>query len=373
MANGHSGKQLRISIMLPTTIPPVPNGGFKVMYQYANHLAARGHQVTVIHPYSTDPPPQLRTLLVGRLCHYLARARVPVVRHSPPWFYINPQVRLTVTPDLRARWVPDADILFITGWQTAECARHYPPRCGLKYYLIHDYEHFMIGDAVVRARIVATFLAGMRNIVTSPAGITMVKSNGGVVHRYIPNGIDLTIFRQLRSLSDPERRSVGFPSRPETFKGTDDAVVALTQVRDEMGADVPIWAFSYRYDGLPAWINQRHGLSDIGLRDALNQTKVFLVPSHFEGWGLPGAEAMACGAALVSTDNGGVHAYAANEETALLCPPRDPSSLAASICRLLRNDDERCRLALNGQRYIQQFTWDRATNVLEEAFFDSWA
>ena len=35
-----------------------------------------------------------------------------------------------------------------------------------------------------------------------------------------------------------------------------------------------------------------------------------MLTSYYEGWGLPGTEAMACGCALVSTRNGGVDSYA---------------------------------------------------------------
>lgn len=40
---------MRITFILPD-VTPIPNGGVKVVYEYANHLAARGHTVTVVHP-----------------------------------------------------------------------------------------------------------------------------------------------------------------------------------------------------------------------------------------------------------------------------------------------------------------------------------
>ena len=55
---------------------------------------------------------------------------------------------------------------------------------------------------------------------------------------------------------------------------------------------------------------------------------------------MPSMEAMACGAALVTYDNGGCRDYARDGETALVAPRRDVAALAAALGRVL--DDARC-------------------------------
>src|SRR3546814_13925355 len=54
------------------------------------------------------------------------------------------------------------------------------------------------------------------------------------------------------------------------------------------------------------------------LRDLYNQAAIFVSASHEEGWGLPPAEAAACGAALVVSSNGGHSDYLTDRETALM-------------------------------------------------------
>jgi glycosyltransferase involved in cell wall biosynthesis len=73
---------------------------------------------------------------------------------------------------------------------------------------------------------------------------------------------------------------------------------------------------------------------------------------------------------LVSTDNGGVREYAEHEVTALLSPPKNPEALAQNIVRLLENDDLRIRIAKAGHERIQQFTWERSTDLLEQFLKD---
>jgi glycosyltransferase involved in cell wall biosynthesis len=75
---------------------------------------------------------------------------------------------------------------------------------------------------------------------------------------------------------------------------------------------------------------------------------------------------MACGCAVVTTSNGGSDEYAIHGETALVSQPRDVDTMAAHIERLLRDDDERIRIARAGNAFVERFEWDRSGELLEE-------
>ena len=194
------------------------------------------------------------------------------------------------------------------------------------------------------------------------AGRSMVEESGGQIAAEIPNGLDFNVYHKTKGSEDPSRGMIGFPARIEAFKGTHDAIRALTKVRGCF-PEIKIWAFGpRRVPGLPDWVRFYLQPSDRELNELYNNTSIFVTPSHYEGWGLPGAEAMACGAALVSTDHGGVRAYASDNETALLSPAKKPEHLAENIFSLMRDGALRVRLAEAGYRHIQQFTWERAVN-----------
>jgi glycosyltransferase involved in cell wall biosynthesis len=75
---------------------------------------------------------------------------------------------------------------------------------------------------------------------------------------------------------------------------------------------------------------------------------------------------MACGAALVTTSNGGSDDYAIDGETALVSEPDDTTALADNIERLLTDDELRIRLAKQGMQYVREtFDWDRSAGRLE--------
>jgi glycosyltransferase involved in cell wall biosynthesis len=93
---------------------------------------------------------------------------------------------------------------------------------------------------------------------------------------------------------------------------------------------------------------------------------VYLCPSWDEGLGMPSMEAMACGAALVTYDNGGCRDYALDGVTALVAPRRDVDALAAALERAASDERLRTRLAAAGQaRITTAFDWDRAVDRLE--------
>jgi glycosyltransferase involved in cell wall biosynthesis len=96
---------------------------------------------------------------------------------------------------------------------------------------------------------------------------------------------------------------------------------------------------------------------------------IYLCPSWDEGLGMPAMEAMACGAALVTYDNGGCRDYARDGETALVAPRRDLPGLTARLERLATDGALRARLAAAGAAYVTStFDWDRAVTRLEALF-----
>jgi glycosyltransferase involved in cell wall biosynthesis len=90
------------------------------------------------------------------------------------------------------------------------------------------------------------------------------------------------------------------------------------------------------------------------------------VPSLHEGFGLPVLEALACGAPVVTTTGGNLQALAA--KAAVLVPSGDASALAVAIGRLLRNPEERARLAAAGPAVAKAYSWARAAEMTAAAY-----
>ena len=89
-----------------------------------------------------------------------------------------------------------------------------------------------------------------------------------------------------------------------------------------------------------------------------NQTQLFVSSSLYEGFGLPAAEAMACGTPVVATTAGAYPEVIEDGRSGLLVPPGDAPALAESIGRVLDDAQLRQRLGQEGRRRIMgHFSW----------------
>jgi len=68
-----------------------------------------------------------------------------------------------------------------------------------------------------------------------------------------------------------------------------------------------------------------------------NRCAVFVSPSLYEGFGLPAAEAQACGAPVVATNAGALREVVADGKTGILVPPGDQGALAGAVSTMLRD------------------------------------
>jgi glycosyltransferase involved in cell wall biosynthesis len=123
----------------------------------------------------------------------------------------------------------------------------------------------------------------------------------------------------------------------------------------------------YGLDGAVTFVK---GISDAELVDLIRSAEVACVPSLYEGFSLPAAEAMATGTPLVATTGGAIPEVAGPDgETCLAVPPGDPAALTVALERLLADPDLRRRLGTAGRaRVLADFTWTRAAQSTAELY-----
>lgn len=338
-----------------------PRGGPRVVYEYANHLAARGHEVTVVHPrkVAARPPTFYR-----RVRRKLGEKRDLIFKPKMTWKRVHEKVKMSYVSDLSPKNVPQGDAVFATAWHTATWVLQYPPDKGEKFYLIQpDYEL----SAGPREAVYATWRAPFHKIVIAEWLLEEGKKIGCTDLTYVPDGIDHSIYKMLVPPEDRVPR-VAFLYSADYWKGSEDAVKALALAKaSHPGFEAVSFSPLRRPRSLPHWVSYFRNPSDEFLVEHVyNRSSIFLCASWNEGFGLAPTEAMACGCALVTTDCAGNRSYAVDGSTALVSEPKDPENLARNLVRLLDDDELRIRLATAGRRRINEFTWERSTDLLEE-------
>jgi glycosyltransferase involved in cell wall biosynthesis len=93
---------------------------------------------------------------------------------------------------------------------------------------------------------------------------------------------------------------------------------------------------------------------------------LFVYPSLYEGFGLPAAEALACGVPVVALDTSSLPEVVG--DAGLLVEPGDPQALAAALERLTANPGLAAELAGRAVEQAARFRWDRAAAEMEEVF-----
>jgi glycosyltransferase involved in cell wall biosynthesis len=122
--------------------------------------------------------------------------------------------------------------------------------------------------------------------------------------------------------------------------------------------------------GLADAVEFASGVSDERLVELYAQAQVAVVPSLYEGFSLPAAEAMASGVPLVTTTGGALPEVVGTDGVSgLLVPPGDPGALAQAIARVMDDPELGARLAAGGRRRVlERFTWRTCAQLTAEQY-----
>jgi len=334
-----------------------------VVYEYANRLVNRGHQVTVVHPLHLKYVPRERLDLRGKLRRLVYSAQGWLSKPSLDWLPVDEKVESLFVPSSDSIHIPDGDAIFATSWHTVRSVLECPKAKGEKCYLIQHYEVWQGSKDLVDA----TWRAPLKKVVIAKWLMEKGAELGCRDMTYIPNAMNHEIYRVTRPI-EKRRRRVAMMFSTMQFKGSRDGIKALEIAKRRFpDLEAVFFSTSRRQPWVPEWVEYyRNPEQDFIVNEIFGQSSVFLSPSLAEGWPLPPAEAAACGCAIVSTSNGGVREYIEHGATGLLSPPEDPDALAENICLLLENENLRVRLAKMGNQVVSRLNWDRSVDMFVE-------
>jgi glycosyltransferase involved in cell wall biosynthesis len=96
---------------------------------------------------------------------------------------------------------------------------------------------------------------------------------------------------------------------------------------------------------------------------------IFVLPSHFEPWGLVVNEAMASGLPVIAADCVGcVDDLVEQERTGFIVPAHSPQDLFAAMKTLALDPDLRRRMGVKAKRLIADWTLENTANITVQAW-----
>lgn len=195
-----------------------------------------------------------------------------------------------------------------------------------------------------------------RDFGLQPAGITLVH-----------NGIDMDDFHPIPEITRNPMRLMATCSADAPLKGLRYLLRAYAKLLEKY-PDLELLLVSkpnpggkterlVRSLGIADKVQFVNGISTQEMVRYYAEAAICVVPSVYEGFGLPAGEAMACGLPVVSTDGGALPEIVG--EGGVIVPAKNVDALAAAIDALLQDPQRRDELGLLARKRIEEhFCWE---------------
>ncbi|BCU68744.1 glycosyltransferase family 4 protein [Stygiolobus caldivivus] len=373
------------------------SGGVRYIFEVANGLADKGHDVKIVSLYGDHTwfrnlkaeviykPLKLNkfSVLTYNLYKIYRYLTLRSARGSPYDTFLLISSALGVRPDSIVELAGlirnfDADVTIATYYLTAFSvwfSQNKNP-----FYLVQDFPELVkeydgrlgLNVFFLSLRLPFSFVT-----VSSYAKQIILENNPTAKVTLAHPGVNLNVFKPKRADGKSEgKEKVMVILRGTKFKGDEIALKVLKNVNKK----IPIHAVIVGGKSLVRHYAKTIGLdfehsvfsnvSDEVLAELYSSSNAFLYTSYAESFGLPPLEAMACGTPVVMTDNKGSSDYAVDGFNALISQPGDVKSLSDNLLKLLQCDKLRETLIENGLNTAKKFTWERTVenfgNALKE-------
>jgi len=318
-------------------------GGTRITLGYADALARRGHDVSVV---VVNPSP------FRRLFSNLLRVK-------PGW-----QRGLRARIVRIASWerAPKADVVIADSWQVARAfVRSGNPACGIE--LVQHDERLYHGNP---DEVTATYQLPLPKIVVATWLQEMLRSDFGQGSTVLLNPIDRNLFFPVPVRRDSDIVRILLLDHDYVWKGTAEGVELVERLKEQY-PEVRLIMFGVRKTACARAADEYHfAPPQKKLCELYSSCDIYLCPSWEEGSGLPSMEAMLCGMALVTYDNGGSRDYAIDGKTAFVAAHRDKGDILRRLETAVVDASKRKETASAGRERIQGMpTREEQTERLE--------
>jgi len=194
--------------------------------------------------------------------------------------------------------------------------------------------------------------------------------------RIVPNGINTDYFYPLKGVKRADNQLLVTNSADTPLKGLRYLLEAVAAIRKEREIKIVVIGQPKSYGEIDRLVRRLDLGGTVSFTGQIAyeefaryyaEATMAVIPSLYEGFGMPAGEAMACGVPVISTSGGALPEVVG--DAGVIVPPADAEALRQAIVALLDDPERRTRLGEAGlARVKSSLTWRHAAEKTVQVY-----
>lgn len=353
---------MKISFIVPEI---VRSGGMRVIFEYANRLFRKGHEVslyTPVVPFNTYKGISnfifQKYRIKSALKYFMNKRKLPVNIFSYDF-------GIKYVPAVNDYFIPDGDAVIATSWTSSYYVSKLKSSKGKKSYFIQGFEIWNCNEQLAKG----SYNLDLNKIVVSDYLKKLLNNLFKTDSVEIMPGINYDVFYNDNKIFN-DVPVIIFADNQLEIKNVKGAIEVIQKLKSKYSElKVKVFGVS-KFNNLPEYAEFCVCKDDEELRKMYCSSDIFLFPSLSEGFGLPPAEAMACSCAVVGNAVAAFPEFSVHNKNSIHCNPDNIESLYEGVCSLIDDRDKLKRISFAASEDIRKIlNWDNSVNRFENVIF----
>lgn len=318
-------------------------GGSKIILEYANRLAKKGHKINIV-----------------------------TYDEYPDWYELSDKINFVKVPENEdiEKYIPNSDVVVPTSWKCIRKAikANKGPVAFFEQGGSHLFEIDRLSE--IKRKVVYDRMQLPPFIYTvSKYSAEKIEEIYGKSSSIIYNALESKIFYPREKERNEKETSITIVGSEDfKFKNVGEVLEVIRELKEKYQIKLN-WITQTEpkiniEEGKNAIVNPEQKI----IGDVLRNTDIYICNSEYESFGLPTLEAMTCGATVITTDTGGMRDFVIDRENALVIKHHNKEDMKEKIEMLINDKNLMHNIAQKGIITASKFNWNNTILSMEKYF-----